>query len=75
MKLSDKKAEEYAIAILKDRGLFETIMLFAGITHDEAEANEDKALMADSDLIFEIAQQLKTMDEYAGTTIEVKGEN
>ena len=71
--MTEEQATEYAIALLKDRGLFETIILFAGVTHDQAEANNDKNLMADSDLIFEIAHQLKTMDEYAVKTIDVEG--
>ncbi|MGK7894573.1 MAG: hypothetical protein AB4372_13350 [Xenococcus sp. (in: cyanobacteria)] len=57
-KLTEKQAEEYAIALLKDKGLFEAIMLLAGITHDQAEASGDKELMADSDLIFELVQKL-----------------
>jgi|GEM_PF-6204202 len=61
-KLTEKQAEEYAIALLKDRGLFETIMLFAGITHNQAEANKNKELMEDSNLIFEIAQKLNCAD-------------
>lgn len=61
-KLTEKQVEEYAITLLKDRGLFHTLMLFAGVTHDSAEANNDKDLMEDSDLIFELAQKLNCAD-------------
>ena len=61
-KLTEKQVEEYAIAILENRGLFETLMLFAGVTHDRAEANNDKDLMEDSDLIFDTAHRLNCAD-------------
>ena len=61
-KLTEQQAEQYAIAILKDRGLFETIMLLAGIAHDQAEATGDKELMEDSDLIFDTAHRLNYAD-------------
>ncbi len=61
-KLTEEQAEKYAIAILEDRGLFETLMLFAGVTHDQAEATGDKELMEDSDLIFDTAHRLNCAD-------------
>ena len=61
-KLTEQQAEEYAITLLKDRGLFETLMLFAGVTHEQAEANNDKELMEDSDLIFDTAHRLNCVD-------------
>ena len=61
-KLTEEQVEEYAIALLEDRGLFHTLMLFAGVTHDQAEASGDKELMEDSDLIFELAQRLNCAD-------------
>lgn len=61
-KLTEEQAEEYAIALLKDRGLFETLMLLAGITHEQAEAVNDKELMEDSDLIFDTAHRLNCAD-------------
>lgn len=63
VKLTEKQVEEYAIAILKDRDLFEVLMLFSGITHDQAEATNDEKLMRDSDKIFNCAHQLETEEK------------
>jgi hypothetical protein len=71
MALTEEQAEEYAIALLKDRGVFETLMLLVGVIHEQAEANQDNELMSDSDKLFEWAHELKTVDRYIGNTIDV----